>query len=90
MTVAGPDFAIVRSADAPTMVVTAEASFAAFGSGVVEVTTTVLVRLPDCAGAVTATVMVGAVDPVARARRVHVTLMLPTFVQAHLPSPRRT
>jgi hypothetical protein len=77
---------IDRSAEAPTIVATDEMLFARFGSGVVDDTAAVLVRLVACAGAVTTTVMVPAVDPEARAARVHVTDTLPLFVHDH-PAP---
>ena len=59
-----------------------EVLFAAFGSGVTEEIVTLLVREPPCAGAVTTTVIVGAVAPVASAARVQVTDTFPAFVQA--------
>src|SRR5450631_343080 len=51
------------------------------GAFVVEETEAVLVSVVACAGAVTTTVMVGAVAPAASAGRVQVTETLPVFVQ---------
>ena len=82
---AGPDLVIARSADAVTPVVTDEELFATLGSAVVDATDAVFVRLPAWAGAVTVTVITGAVAPVARAARVQLTETLPTFEQAQPP-----
>ena len=70
---------IARSADAVTPVVTELVLFAAFGSAVVEATDAVFVKLPACAGAVTVTVITGALAPVASNARVHVTDTFPAF-----------
>ena len=72
---------IARSADAVTVVLVVEVLFAALGSGVADVTVDVLVSVAACAGAVTTTVIVGAVAPVASAGRVHVADTFPTLVQ---------
>ena len=72
---------IARSADAVTAVVTDEVLFAGFGSAVVDDTEAVLVSVAICGGAVTTTVIVGAVAPVASAGRVQVTETLPALVQ---------
>ena len=73
MTVAGPDFTTDRSADAVTVVTAEEELLPRFGSGVGLDTVAVFVSDPACPGAVTTTVIVGAVTPAARAGRVHVT-----------------
>jgi hypothetical protein len=80
-TVAGPLFTMERSACATTAVVALDVLFAGFGSGVVAVTAAVLTADPPWAGAVTATVMVGADAPLASEGRVQVTDTLPEFVQ---------
>ena len=77
---------MARSADAVTPVVTDEVLLPGTGSLVVEATEAVLVRLPAWAGAVTVTVITGAVAPVASAALVQVTDTLPTFEQAQ-PAP---
>ena len=76
---AGPVLVIARSADAVTPVVTDEVLLAGTGSGVVDATDAVFVRLAACAGAVTVTVITGAEVPVASAARVQVTETLPVF-----------
>src|SRR5450631_1003175 len=81
-TVAGPDLTIDTSADPVTVVVAVEELFAALGSAVALDTVAVFDNVPACAGAVTATVMAGAVAPVAKAGRVHVTETFPVFVHA--------
>jgi hypothetical protein len=81
-TVAGPVLVIARSATAVTPVVTDEVLFAGTGSAVVEDTEAVFVKDPACAGAVTTTVIVGAVAPAANAGRVQVADTFPTFEQA--------
>jgi hypothetical protein len=81
-TEAGPVLAIARSALAVTPVVTEEELFAAFGSAVVLATLAVFVNDPPCAGAVTVTVITGALAPVTSAARVHVTDTLPVFEHA--------
>ncbi len=63
-----------------------EVLFAASGSAVVAVTDAVFDRVAACAGAVTTTVIVGAVAPVASAGRVQPTETLPTFVHVQ-PAP---
>jgi hypothetical protein len=85
-TLAGPDLLMDRSADAVTVVLTDEVLLPDVGSLVVLVTLAVLAMLPACAGAVTVTVMTGAVAPAAKAGRVQVTEMLALFVQVH-PAP---
>ena len=82
-TVAGPVLVIARSADAVTPVVTDEVLLAGTGSAVVDETDAVLVSDPACAGAVTTTVIVGAVAPATSAGRVQVTDTFPTFEHAH-------
>src|SRR5450631_4438027 len=72
---------MARSAEAVTVVLAVEVLLAGTGSAVAEETTAVSVRVPACGGAVTVTVMVGAVVPVARVGRVQVTETLPAFVQ---------
>ena len=79
---AGPVFVIAKSADAVTPVVTELELFAAFGSAVVDATDAVFVNDPACAGAVTVTVITGAVVPVASAARVQVTDTLPVLEHA--------
>ena len=81
-TLAGPVFVTARSAEPVTPVEVDEVLFAGFGSAVVEDTDAVLLSVPAWAGAVTTTVMVGAVAPVASAGRVHVTETFP--VLAHV------
>ena len=85
-TVAGPDFVIARSAEAVTVVFAVAVLLPATGSLVVDETLAVFVSDPACAGAVTTTVIVCAVVPVARAGRVHVADTLPEFVHVH-PAP---
>src|SRR4051794_1964740 len=80
-TVAGPDLVMARSAEAVTVVFALAVLLPATGSLVVDETLAVWVRAPACAGAVTATVIVGAVAPAARAGRVQVLETLPAFVQ---------
>src|SRR5665213_1133840 len=72
---------MARSADAVTVVLAVEVLFAGVGSAVVELTLAVLDNVVACAGAVTVTVIVGAVVPVASAGRVQVTDTFPVFVQ---------
>jgi hypothetical protein len=79
-TVAGPDLTIDKSADPVTAVVAVEELFAALGSAVALDTDAVFDSVPACAGAVTTTVMVGAVAPVAKTGRVHVTETFPVLV----------
>src|SRR3954454_3898942 len=86
VTVAGPVFVIDRSADAVTVVGVDDVLFARFGSDVAAPTVAELVSEAACAGAVTTTVMVGAVAPVGRTGRVHVTETLPLLVQTQ-PAP---
>ena len=81
-TVAGPVLVIARSADAETPVVTDEVLSVGSGSAVVLDTDAVLVNDPAWAGAVTVTVIVGAVAPVASTGRVQVADTFPTFVHA--------
>jgi hypothetical protein len=78
-TVAGPVLLIARSAEAVTVVVAVAVLFAGFGSAVVEATLAVLLKLPAWFGALTVTVITGAVAPAASAARVHVTDTLPVF-----------
>ena len=85
-TVAGPVLVIARSAEAVTPVLVDEVLLAGTGSAVVDDTDAVFVRLPACAGAVTTTVIAGAVAPVARVGRVHPTDTLPVLVQVQ-PAP---
>src|SRR5450631_627049 len=80
-TVAGPVLVIARSADAVTPVDVEEVLLPGTGSAVVEETEAVLLNVPACAGAVTTTVMVGAVVAVASAGRVQVTETLPVLLQ---------
>jgi len=70
---------IARSAEAVTVVVTVEVLLAGFGSAVVEDTDAVFDSVPACAGAVTTTVINGAVAPVATVALVHVTDTLPAL-----------
>src|SRR5664279_1691035 len=72
---------MARSAEAPKVVVAVEVLLAGTGSAVAGEIVAVLVRVPACAGAVTTTVMVGAVAPVTSAGRVQVTDTLPVLVQ---------
>ena len=74
---------IARSADAVTVVDSVEVLLAGFGSAVVAATDAVLLRVAACAGAVTRTVIAGAVVPVVSDARVHVTETLPVFEQTH-------
>ena len=76
-TVAGPVFAIDRSARAVTPVDAVAVLLPAFGSAVAADTTAVSVSEAAWAGAVTVTVIVGAVAPVASEALVHVTDTLP-------------
>ena len=78
-TVPGPDFTSDRSAEAVTPVVTDELLFSRLGSAVVAETAARLVSEAACAGAVTRTVIVGAVAPVASDARVHVTDTFPAL-----------
>ena len=77
---AGPVFTSERFADAVTVVTAEEVLFAAFGSGVAEVTVAEFVSVAASAGAVTTTVIVGAVVPVARVGRVQVTVTFPALM----------
>ena len=85
-TVAGPDLVIARSAEAVTVVLADAVLFRGFGSAVVDEMMAVLVNDAAWGGAVTTTVMVGAVAPVASVGLVQVTETLPTFVQVQ-PDP---
>src|SRR5262245_46631707 len=79
-----------RSADAVTEVTAVAVLFPRFGSAVVEETVAELLRLPAWAGAVTTTVMSGAVAPAASAGRVQVTDTFPLFVHVQpVPSADR-
>ena len=80
---AGPVLVMARSAEAVTPVVTDEVLFAGTGSAVVADTDAVLVSEPAWAGAVTVSVIVGAVAPVTSVALVQVTETLPEFEQAH-------
>jgi hypothetical protein len=71
--VGGPDLTTDRSAEAVTVVVTLEELLAELGSGVLAATVAVFVTLAAWFGAVTTTVIAGAVAPVASAGRVQVT-----------------
>ena len=84
-TVAGAALVIATSADAVTVVTSEALLFAAFGSAVVDATDAVFDSDPAWFGAVTVTVITGAVAPVASAARVHVTDTFPTFEQAQPP-----
>ena len=88
VTVTGPDFTTDRSAEAVTVVDADEELLPLFGSGVALDTATALFSVAAWAGAVTTTVIVGAVAPVASAGRVQVTDTFPAFVQAQ-PAARR-
>jgi len=77
---------IDTSADPVTAVVAVEELFAALGSAVALDTVAVFDNVPACAGAVTTTVMAGAVAPVANAGRVHVTDTFPELLHAQ-PTP---
>ena len=81
-TVAGPLFVIARSADGVTVVDTDDELFPGTGSLVADETTARLDNVEPWAGAVTTTVTVGAVVPVVRDARVHMTETLPLFEQA--------
>jgi hypothetical protein len=70
-----------RSADALTEVVAVAVLFPGMGSAVGEATDAVLVSDAAWAGAVTTTVMLGAVAPATSAGRVQLTDTLPVFVQ---------
>src|SRR5450631_2409260 len=72
---------MARSAEAVTVVLAAEVLLAGGGSAVVELTLAVLDNVVAWAGAVTVTVIVGAVAPVASVGRVQVTETLPVLVQ---------
>jgi hypothetical protein len=72
-----------RSAEAVTVVLAVAVLLPAVGSVVVEETLAVFVRDAAWPGAVTTTVMVGAVAPLARTGRVQVADTLPEFVQIH-------
>ena len=85
-TVAGPVLVIARSADGVTVVVAEEELLPGTGSLVVAATVAVSVSVAPCAGAVTTTVMVGAVTPVASEGRVQVAETLPAFEQVQ-PAP---
>src|SRR5690349_7685380 len=74
---------MARSATAPTDVVRLDMLFAGSGSGVVLATLAVSVSDPGWFGAVTVTVMTGAVVPAASAALVQVTDTLPVFEQTH-------
>jgi len=82
-TVAGPVFVIARLADAVTVVLATDVLFPDAGSAVVDAIEAVFVRDAACAGAVTVTVMVGAVAPVTIAARVQVTDTFPVFEHTH-------
>ena len=82
----GPVFVIARSADGVTVVVAEAVSLAGLGSGVAELTAAVSVSVAPWAGAVTTTVITGAVVPVVSAGRVQVAETLPTFVHTQ-PAP---
>ena len=69
-----------RSASGVTVVDAVEVLFAGVWSGVVAVTVAVSVSVAAWAGAVTTTVIAGAVAPLASAGRVHVTDTFPTLV----------
>ena len=83
---AGPVLVRARSADPVTPVEVDEVLFAGFGSAVVEDTDAVFVNDPACAGAVTTTVMVGAVTPDATDPTVQVTDTFPVLEHTH-PGP---
>ena len=85
-TVAGPVLAMERSAEAVTEVVTDAASLEGSVSGDVADTCAAFVMVPACAGAVTTTVMAGAVAPAASDGRVHVTETLAEWAHDH-PAP---
>jgi hypothetical protein len=85
-TLAGPDFTTARSADAVTVVLAVEVLFPGTGSAVADDTDAEFDNDPACAGAVTVTVITGALVPVASVGRVHVTETLPAFVHVH-PAP---
>ena len=70
---------IARSADAVTVVTAVAVLFAGFGSAVVDATDAVFDSDAACPGAVTVTVIAGALVPVASAARVQVTDTLPVF-----------
>src|SRR5450631_2252401 len=72
---------MARSAEAVTVVLAVEVLLAGVGSAVVELTLAVLDNVVAWAGAVTVTVIVGAVAPVASVGRVQVTETLPVLVQ---------
>ena len=79
-TVAGPVLVILRSADAVTVVPATEVLLPGVGSAVVEDTEAVLDSAAAWLGAVTTTVIAGAVAPVTSAARVQLTDTLPVFV----------
>jgi hypothetical protein len=85
-TLAGPALAIARSALAVTVVEALAVLFAGSGSAVVEDTLAVSDSDPAWAGAVTVTVMAGALVPAVRVALVQVTETLPVFEQAQ-PAP---
>src|SRR3954451_12240295 len=72
-----------RSADAVTVVLAMAVLLAATGSAVVEDTLAVLVSAADCAGAVTTTVIAGALAPPASVGRVQVAETSPELLQVH-------
>lgn len=74
---------IARSADAVTVVVVDAVLLPGTGSLVVLDTVALFVTDPACGGAVTTTVMVGAVAPAASVGRVQVTETLPVLVHVH-------
>jgi hypothetical protein len=86
VTVAGPVLVIARSAEPVTVVLAVEVLLPGTGSGVADDTVAELVKVPACAGAVTVTVIAGALVAVASAARVQVTETLPAFVQVQ-PAP---
>jgi hypothetical protein len=72
-----------RSAEAVTVVLAMAVLLPAAGSAVVEETLAVLLSAADWAGAVTTTVIAGAVAPPASVGRVQVTETLPELVHVH-------
>ena len=89
-TVGGPVLVIDRSAEAVTAVSTEAVLLAGLGSAVVAATDAVLDREPAWGGAVTTTVIVGALVPVVREEREHVTETFALLVQAHPAPPAET
>ena len=77
---------IDRSADPVTAVDTTEVLFAGFGSAVDDDTDAVFDNVPACAGAVTLTVITGAVVDAASTGRVQVTDTFAVLEQVH-PAP---